>query len=158
MTASKWGDVRPGDLVRDALGRDWEVLPDGFASNEHGVIATIAWRDRRASVTKDPAEEVEVAPRQGTVEAATAIVEKTLGPVEVIADGDPHSGATVAEPARLPAIESPLELRSHCYLLHGLYVGDVPESHEAGPMLRELHRQAHETGPMSSPHTHQEAK
>ena len=125
----------------------------------------------------EQAEDVEEAPgpdeRAAQVEAALAIagiesqgvVAELLGgtvEAEVTAeDVDAAAAATDDAPVSLPpfADMTPLEQRSHLYLLHGLYGSDVTGKAELIAIHDQAHAQ-HDAGTLQSrhvPHVHQEA-
>lgn len=69
-----------------------------------------------------------------------------------------REAATMDEPLLLPEVKRALELRSHLYLVHGMYVPELdPGGPSAAAALLEHHRKAHIDGPMKHPHIHQEA-
>jgi hypothetical protein len=77
---------------------------------------------------------------------------------ETAAEAKAREAATTTEPLVLPVITSPLSLRSHLYLVHGQYVGDLDPGPAVGAALLHHHQQAHEVGPMNHPHVHEEDK
>jgi hypothetical protein len=95
-----------------------------------------------------------------TLEEAVAAVEEIGGTVEAevtAEDVDAAAAATEDSPLTLPAFATmtPLEQRSHLYLLHGVYGHDLVSKAELGA----LHDEAHATPPQSRyvPHSHEVA-
>ncbi len=119
-----WKDVRVGDVVR---GRDkglWTV------TDRKGPQVTLA-REGREPFTGEPKGAVEIVQRSDEptlprisgvdeVELATAVVKVNIGG-EIIAQQD-----SPRRPWKAPLnFTGQHELRSHLYLLHGEFVGDV---------------------------------
>jgi hypothetical protein len=93
-----------------------------------------------------------------SMEEAVAAVEEIGGTVEAevtAAEVDAAAAATEDAPVTLPpfADMTPLEQRSHLYLLHGVYGHDLVSKAELGA----LHDEAHLTPPQSRyvPHSHE---
>lgn len=77
---------------------------------------------------------------------------------ETVEEQQAREAATMDDPLILPAINDPLSLRSHLYLLHDVYVAELdPGEQSTAAALQEHHRKAHEDGPMVNPHLHREA-
>ena len=180
-----YADLRPTDLVIDKTGKAWPIadlevtgdqtLPSmAFRLVEAGVGMYHMTRPFADSVTvsripthADEAERLEADfPRStGTGDAteaeAVAAVEAIGGEVEAVVTAeavDAAAAATDDQPIRLPPFDTMdiLQMRSHLYLLHGVYAHDMRSRLDTIAMHEQAHAD-HDAGRLKSryvPHVH----
>lgn len=182
-----YADLRPTDLVIDKSGKAWPIAElfhdtqiSGFWLSDpltkvrmHHVtkfktdtVTVSRVPDEPAPAYSDMPDEVfnEVAHDLTGAELheAVAAVEEIGGEVEVTyteKEADAAKAATDDSPVRLPAFEDMtiLEMRSHLYLLHGVYAHDMKSRVDTIAMHVQAHAD-HEAGRLASrhvPHVHE---
>lgn len=141
--------------------------PTGSATTSAETVATTSTETASITQTVDVAASLKEA-GVSEVDMANAVagVEKILGgtvEAEVTSEEiDAAKAATEDEPVQLPAFEDMtiLEMRSHLYLLHGVYAADLKSRDETIQMHRQAHAD-HDAGKLKSkhvPHVHAEVK
>lgn len=132
-----WGELAKGMYVKDANDMTWKVIATKPAPPSHYVkVQNVALQTK---ILKPRPAETVVTLMVPTTEEAVATLQKDLGAVpEAIQDNE--TGILRVRPfpsAKRTAINLDLA-RSHLFLLHGIYVGDVKgmkemvEAHEYG--------------------------
>lgn len=165
----------PGDVVTELVeaGVEEVDMPDAVAGVEAILGGTVEaeFPSTRATMTEhefvnglDTVEQqATILPdSHATMAEAVAAVEEIGGTVEAevtAAEVDAAAAATDDAPVSLPpfADMTPLEQRSHLYLLHGLYGSDVTGKAELIATHDQAHTQ-HDAGTLQSryvPHTHE---
>lgn len=145
-----------GDGGRYCVRRSDGVILHGTITTDDPMPADLP--DRIIETIQDP----EITAQQEAEHAAVVEAWQADGAEIIASETDEETAAreaaTMDEPLVLPEINRALELRSHLYLVHDLYVPKLdPGGPSAAAALLEHHRKAHVDGPMKHPHIHQEA-
>lgn len=164
-----WGELKKLDDILDKKGVVWAVLNIEPVGDKVRVMLLNS--DRKPIVVQaksDPvtlagagnfenAVETEVAEPEPELSEELQRVQDVFGEdkVDLVASETTEeeiarNAATNAVPLLLPELSGGLELRSHLYLVHGLYVADV----DSNLALTEHHRKSHQDGPVEHPHQH----
>jgi hypothetical protein len=182
-----YADLRPDDLVVDKAGNAWPIAAPDESSNYVTFflcdpVTKVPMHPMRklaidpVTVSRILSHAYEAAKLEaefpGTDPDTFVNIVEALEAVETIADPEPMveysatefdaaNTATDDSPVRLPAFDTltPLEARSHLYLLHGIFAADLKGRDELAGMHAEAHRQ-HADGSLKSayvPHVHEAA-
>lgn len=174
-----YADLRPTDLVVDKSGKAWPISDLDFTREEvvfwildpvSKVRRYFLGKPTAHSVTvsrvqfEDPVAMVERKNEETRVELERLqeVAKEIGGEVEITyteREADAAKAATDDQPVRLPAFEDMtiLEMRSHLYLLHGVYAHDMKSRVDTIRMHADAHFQNIE-GKLASrhvPHVHE---
>lgn len=155
MSKVTWADLRCGDRITDSKGKEWRVYTDPTGDKDFHV--TVGITDEKVFLTlekpvssevKRISDEVEVLAEAKHVDdvfgedKAELVAAETTAETQTRQKGGPYPAAHVL---------TDLQLRTHLFLVHQQYVGDV--SNRAA--LNAHHQKGHELGD-GIPHTHEE--
>lgn len=139
-----WGELEVGYTVLDATGKQWRVYSDPARLPNGMVDVGITDGDRYLSIRHYATDTVLIVP--------AAVADITNGAVAT-ETAEQTRTRQVTDTYPNPSEFSPLELRTHLYLVHGDHGATQPMPF-AGMVAR--HDQLHEQGPGPTPHAHQE--
>lgn len=141
-----WAELTNDDTVLDATGKQWQVYSSPVVVDGTDTVqVAIMDGERYITVTKNASDTVLTVPAAVADITDGAVATESATQTQTRQTSDTFPSADTL---------SPLELRTHLYLVHGDHGATKPMPQAD---MVQWHTDLHSRGPGSTPHTHQEA-